>query len=257
MLIDLQRLILDALIAEEPRDDVGRMVVAGRIGIARRLEVYRHNVMSNWVSALASIYPVTQRIVGETFFACAAEAYSRRHGSSSGDLNDFGDAWPTFIAAWPHAEGLPYLTDLGRLEWAWHRAFHAADVPPLDLYALANVAPDDHLRLRFVAHPSAVCVPSFHPLKQIWRVNQPDFTGSMAIDWNECCAGVLVWRQQDRMRIRQLDRASEVFLSALLNGGDADASASLALHINGAFDASAALQEAIREGVLAGFFVQA
>ncbi|MBL8521510.1 MAG: putative DNA-binding domain-containing protein, partial [Betaproteobacteria bacterium] len=177
MLRDLQADVLAALLDTGPAPTMEASIKPGALGSAWRVEIYRHNVMTNLAGALADLYPVTQRIVGEAFFRHAAEVFCRATPSRSGDLNDFGAEWPAFIGTWPHAAELPYLVDTGRLEWAMHRAFHAAEAGPLDLRRLAAVPAADQAGLRFVLHPAVTLLSSPYPLAAIWRVNQPDFAG--------------------------------------------------------------------------------
>lgn len=86
-----------------------------------RLKVYRNNTFSNLRAALADVYPVILRLVGEDFFKHAATHFIRAHPSTSGDLNDYGGGFGEFLAAFPPAAELPYLCDVARLEWARRR----------------------------------------------------------------------------------------------------------------------------------------
>ena len=108
---------------------------------ARYLQVYRNNVFESLVGALKAVYPVVERLVGTGFFAYAADGYIRRHPPTSGNLHDFGGDFAGFLAGFEPARELTLLPDIARLEWAWHRAFHAADQAPLALERLAAVPP--------------------------------------------------------------------------------------------------------------------
>jgi hypothetical protein len=118
--------------------------------------------------------------VGAGFFAYAADGYIRRHPPASGNLHDFGGDFAGFLAGFEPARALAYLPDVARLEWAWHRAFHAADHAPLALVRLAAIPPGQYGQLRFRLHPSVQLVVSDHPLLRIWEVNQPEYAGEAA-----------------------------------------------------------------------------
>jgi hypothetical protein len=255
MLRDDQRTILAALFAEGRAGDMESLLKPGALTEARRVEIYRHNVMSNLAGALADIYPVTERIVGNAFFHHAASAYARATPSISGDLNDFGGTWPAFIESWPHAAELPYLPDVGRLEWAMHRAFHAADVTPLDLARLAAVAEDDQGRLQFELHPSVSLISSPYPLSAIWRVNQPEYLGDMAIDWDGGGEQLCVRREGYAAVFDVLDVPSMRFLSALSCHAPLEAAAGAALAVDSNADLQAMLIGFVQAGVIAGFRV--
>lgn len=159
-----QRRFLDALYSQEPCGP----------GVA----IYRRNLFANLGGALAAAYPVVRRLVGDAFFREASRQYVLAHPSRSGDLGDYGDGFPEFLAAYPHAAALPYLPDVARLEWACHESHGAADAPPFEFDSLARVAAHDQPRIRFVLHPSARLVRSEHPIAAIWHANQPDRDGT-------------------------------------------------------------------------------
>ena len=56
-----------------------------------------------------------------------------RHPPQSPALVEFGGAFALFLAAFEPAGSLSYLTDIARMEWARHAAYHAADAAPADL----------------------------------------------------------------------------------------------------------------------------
>ncbi len=143
------------------------------------LEAYRRNVFANLHDALASTYPVVRRLVGETFFREAARCCARAHPSTSGDLHEYGEDFAAFLAAYPHADGLLYLADVARLEWAVHESLMATDAAGLDYTRLAEVDPECYPRLRLRLHPAVRMVGSDHPVLAIWDANQSDRDGTL------------------------------------------------------------------------------
>ena len=99
---------------------------------------------------------------------------------------------PGFSPALSLRAQLAYLPDVARLEWAWHRAFHAADRAPLALERLAAVPPERYGQVRFRLHPSAQFIASDYPLLRIWEVNQPAYAGEAAT------GGSLIWLDDER-----------------------------------------------------------
>ena len=130
MLRDTQLAIATSLLLDD--DAAVAQIRAGKLSAMRRLEIYRHNVYTNLRGALKDIYPVILAIVGEAFFHHAADQFVAAHPSRSGDLNQFGGEWAAFLGSYAHAAELAYLPDVARLEWAWHRAFHAGDATRFD-----------------------------------------------------------------------------------------------------------------------------
>ena len=70
-----------------------RLAAAGRLGVYA--DIYRLRLRA----ALASSYPLTNRLVGESAFAALADRYFAVHPSLSPSLRDGGAAFPSFLAA--------------------------------------------------------------------------------------------------------------------------------------------------------------
>lgn len=138
----------------------------------RRFAVYRNNVAHGLTRALASRFPVIERLLGSAFFTALAPLFIAAHPPASPRLFEWGAAFPDFLRAFPPLAGLPYLADVARLEMARGTAYHAADLPPLSPAALAALAttPDT---ARLVLHPSVQIIASDHAVGTIWAMNQP------------------------------------------------------------------------------------
>ena len=193
-------------------------LLRSRTGISpeRRLQVYRNNSVQSLGAALAAVYPVIVRLVGEPFFQRVARAYLDAHPSRSGHLQPFGAELPAFIEAPPSAAGLPYLADVARLEWAWHEAWHAADRVPLEADAFAAFPVEAQASLRFALQPAARIVVSPWPVLAIWRGNQDDAdSGAPAIALDEVGDSVLVVRRGFEVGLHRLDDAEAAWLQAL------------------------------------------
>ena len=115
--------------------------------LPRGFAVYVGNVRGNWTKALAAAYPIVRKIVGAGFFEGLASDFARAHVSMSGDLNEFGERLPDFLAAGSKTKELPYLPDVATMEWLAHRAYYAANAVPLDPARLAAMDPAEYSRL--------------------------------------------------------------------------------------------------------------
>jgi hypothetical protein len=226
---------------------------ADRFTPAQHMQIYRNNVVASLTAALAAVYPVVQRLVGEGFFRYGAHEYLRTHRPHSGNLHDFGDAFAAFLAQFTPAAGLPYLPDVARLEWAYHEAFHAADAEALDLAALAAVASDDYERLRFDLHPSARLIASPYPVLRIWEVNQDGFAGDSTVSLDAGTARVLVIRQRLSVQLEALAPGEFSLREALGRGATLGAAAAAALAANPATDLTTLLQRHVAAHTLARF----
>lgn len=219
------------------------------------LEVYRRTVRANLGGALAAAYPVVLRLVGDAFFAEAAQRYVRANPSRSGDLHDYGATFGAFLEVYEPARKLAYLPDVARLEWACHESHHAADAQPFEFAALARVATQSLGEVRFQLHPAARLLRSFHPVAAIWEANQPPRDGTP--DRLDGPDHVLVRRVELQVRVERIDAADWTLLAGFAAGaGLAAASAALAPG-----DAqrilAASLARFVRDGVICGFTLPA
>jgi len=183
---------------------------------ACRFSVYRNNVVVGLVDAMAETFPAVLALVGEPFFRAAAREFVRAHPPRSPVLVDYGDAFPDWIGAFPPASGVPYLADVARLEWAWSRAYNAADAAALPASALAESTPHELAETRPILHPSMTVVVSAHPVVSLWT----EATGRAErsrLDLHKP-ESALVARPVDDVEVRSIDRATAASLSALARG---------------------------------------
>ena len=202
-LAGLQRGFIEALYAGEPPADP-------------RLAIYYGNARANWRGALGHAYPTVRRLVGDSFFDAACDAYARAYPSRSGDLAAFGAMLAPFLAGYAPAATLAYLPDVARLDWALHESFHAADAGALDLAALARVPQSDYGRLRLTLHPAAHLLGSAYPVVAIWEANRPGRDGTP--DRMEGADRVLVMRDGFEPRPRILTDSDWEVLVLLASG---------------------------------------
>jgi hypothetical protein len=183
-----------------------------------RVAVYRNAVRSNQRGALAAAFPVVEQLVGTAFFNEAADRCLAAHPSTSGDLHDLGAQFPAFLREYSHAAELPYLGDLAALEWALHRAFHAADAIPLGMDALAALPPDALDRLILVPTPGCALIESNWPIHALWRAHQPGETWPDEFDLDHGGETVMVYREGFECVAEVVDPARAALFAASLAG---------------------------------------
>lgn len=138
--------------------------------------IYRHNRRTALLKALANIYPVCRKIMGEQYFQEIAKIYLEQYPSYSANLNDYGAhlsgvlAHSSFIVEWP------YLIDLARLEWQLHCIFIGADEPFFDWQTLATISSVQHTDLIFHRPVNSALIYSSFPIDRIWKSKQVDLT---------------------------------------------------------------------------------
>ena len=247
---DLQAGFAQAIV--DPRAvPTAAQLLAGDAAIAEdRLAIYRGNALANARKALSGAYPVINRLVGDDFFEGLAREYQRRFHSRSGDLNDYGDAFSGFLVDFPHAQDLPYLPDVARLEWAVHRAHYAADVVAFDLSRLAAILPERQGDLRFGFNPAASMLASRFPIDRIWEVNQPGFDADATVDLDAGACRVMVVRPRFRVQVRRLSTGTFVWIDTAARGGTLGRALEAALEVDPEFDLGATLVMLVADNIV-------
>jgi hypothetical protein len=216
----------------------------------RRFRVYRNNVAVGLTGALAAAYPVTRRLVGETFFTAMARAYVADHPPRTRSLALYGAAFPAFVAAFPPARGVAYLGDVAHLERAVLEALHAADAEPLDPAALADLG-DAAATAVFTPHPAARLVASPHPVAGLWHAQRGVADGG-PVHLQGRAETALVTRPHGQVLVQGLEPAAGRFAAELLAGADATTAAEAALARDPTFDPIAGWRPLLAGGAFAG-----
>lgn len=221
---------------------------------SRRLAVYRNNVYAGLIDALAGRFPVVARLVGEEFFRAMARHYVEREPPASAVLILYGASFPNFIAGFPPAASVPYLSGIAALEWAWHGAYHAADAVPLPLQELARAA--DHAEDAVLTlHPSLGIVRSPYPIVSIYELNLQ--SGDVPPTRVSGAEDALVARPRFEVEIRRLPAGGAAFVLALKEGSPIGEAATAALREAAEFDLEANLAGLIASGAIVGLRVHA
>lgn len=215
---ELQHAIRKSLVE---RDDTIAVdwIVADGLAPERRLSVYRNTFASNLSNALRLSFPAVHRLVGAEFFEGAARIFAHERPPHSAYLDEYGADFPDFLARFPPAASLRYLADVARLEWAVTRALHAPDLEPLDVAQLAQLAPSDHDRVRFVPHPSVSAATADYPVDTIWRaVLAQDDAALASIDLATGPVWLIVQRLATGVDVTRIDEPAWRFAAELFAG---------------------------------------
>jgi len=219
---------------------------------AARFAVYRNNVVSSLIDALADTFPVVQALVGDAFFRAMAGMFVRARPPQSKLLAFYGNEFPAFIQAFEPARTLPYLADVARLERARVLAYHAMDAAPIDPARVqaALSQPERLPHLRLTLHPSAQVVASSHAVVSIWAAHQ----SAAAVDLGAVDIGqpeqALVLRPGLDVVVVPLRPGASRFCEALLVGTRLGDAAGLVLHEEARFDLSATLAALFKHGAV-------
>jgi hypothetical protein len=225
---------------------------------AARLAVYRNNVVSSLIDALADTCPVVQAMVGVEFFRAMASVFVRQQPPHSRLLVRYGEDFPEFIAGFAPARVVPGLADLARLEVARVRAYHAADAEPVSAVVVAQaLASGDRVgELRLQLHPSLSLVESAHAVVSIWAAHQEDDGALEDIDVERAEAALVLRFGLDVM-VLPLGPGGATFVSALQQGQALGEAASHASALVDDFDLSLTLALLLGHGALSSIHLPA
>jgi hypothetical protein len=248
-LLEVQRAMHRSLVAR----DVGAadaFIVADRLAPGERLAIYRNTFVGTLTTALRLSYPAVHRLVGAEFFEGAACIFIEQHPPHSAYLDEYGAAFPEFLARFPAAATLPYLPGVARLERAVSFALHAPDIEPLDISALSGVDPTDYGRIVFRPHPSFGLVEADCPVDAIWRsVLARDQPAMAAIDLGSGPVWLFVQRIETGVDVMRTSEGEWRFAAKLCAGQPLQA----ALDTASGLDAAAALGGHLASGRFTDF----
>jgi len=215
-----------------------------------RLAVHRNNVVGSLVDALAATFPVVQQLVGHEFFRAMAARFVRQEPPRSRVLAHYGQEFPSYIAAFEPAQGLPYLADVARLEVARVAAYHAADADPVsdEMVSLALSSGDRMGDLQLVVHPSLATLESPFAVVTLWAAHQGD--GEIAPVEVDVPEGALVLRAGLDVLVLRAPAGAVAFLDAVRAAHPLGEAAARALAATADFDLAATLSQLLAHGVL-------
>lgn len=235
----------------EVQRDLGAAILRREPERAWGVAAYRNNVFGNWAQALASVYPVVRKILSAQSFDALAHQYAREHPSASGDLNEYGEQLPAFVAAHPDTQHLPYLPDVARMEWLAHLAYYAGDSKPFDPVALAGLPPKRCAGLRLRPAPGSALLESGWPLARLWEIHQDDYRGEQAVELSAGAYRVLIYRPRWRAQVVAVTLGEFHFLAGAARGDTLGETIGAALALDASFDPAAALPRWVQAGAIA------
>jgi len=158
-LFDIQKEFADALNNQD--DSILNEIVSSDVMSAKEhLAIYQNSMIGVLQKTLSDIYPVCLKLVGEDFFIHMINNYISQTPSYSPDLSEYGHHFASYVAEYPGASSLVYLSDLVKLEWAWHQLFNKPDSQLFDFQKLAACDRDSQEHIVFLLPPCSELISS-------------------------------------------------------------------------------------------------
>ena len=190
----------------------------------KRFAVYRNNVTVSLIEAMATAFPVIQKIVGAEFFAAMACDFVRAHPPTSPLLMFYGEAFPDFLRGFTPVAHLAYLPEVAQLELYRRQAYHAADDEPLPDNFLGATAPEDLANLSVVFHPSLRLLEATYPALSLWEWNNASNEADRPA-LPEHGEAILIARPELTVEMHRLPPGGIQFLTVLAEGAPLGAAA--------------------------------
>ena len=185
---------------------------AAPVSACAAFQVYRDTVLSALANALRLTFPTVDRLVGEAFFDQAACAYAREAPPRRARLVAYGETFPVFLEAYAPTQGLVYLGDVARLDWAIAQALLAPDHG-----VRRHVTIEETIFLALSV--SLTILPVRFPVDVIRAaLTDDDDRGLAAIDLTPRPHAVAVWRDGPMAAVQPLSQPAGLFLTAIQFG---------------------------------------
>lgn len=214
---DLLRLQIDFLKSYNGNDSFEDYIKVNGVSSKNRLSVYHGGIDGSFQKALAALYPLTWKLVGEDCAKGAAYAFVEKYAvlQKKGTLLDWGAEFADFLEDFSYTRSLPYLPDFVRWEWLKHLSYGAEDKTFLTAKDFMNMTPDRYEKLVLKFHPSAYLFSSPHPLDQVISVVE-DKLDTVTLEKRGVYG--LVIRPLGSVKTHWLSEAGFSFLSLIYQG---------------------------------------
>ena len=218
---ELQQQILSAIFQRDQLPVAAALVKAqGSLSSEQRVGIYRNSAHGILLDYLESLYPVSLELVGSEFFGRTAHHFIDEQPPITPFLADYGAGLAHYLAANPALAELLWITEVTRLEWARHAAWHTVNQAESDFAKLEELNEQEQAELRFQLPASAKLLSANAPIHSIWLAHQTEnYADKPNLDEVNLqqTEQVLVFRQQRRLHQISLGEDDWQFLVAIQN----------------------------------------
>jgi len=247
-LLQRQQALLQALTA--PPAQAGCVLPEGlaaplglKGGADRGLLTYRLNAQVAADKVLAQAFPRLREVLGESSFAAMAWACWRHRPPQRGDLGEWGQVLPDFLA---EQEGMEaWLLELAKLEWAAHCLERGPD-DGLDADSLQLMATESPSDYTVVLRAGSRLLDLSAAAWAAWQGLPAPTDG--AVDATP--APVLLWRPFWRVEAQVLSVAEAAFTRTLLQACSLEQALEAAQTAGSCFDFTVWMQQALERNCL-------
>ncbi len=188
----------------------------------RRLQVYHDAYRLRLTDVLRNDFSGLAKLLGEAEWQSLCLEYLAAHPSTYTSVRWLGRDLESYLDGTSQWSARPYLAEMAAFEWAWGRAFDAADALSLAPGDLAEISPDAWSDMTLTLHPSLQRLSLHWNVPAVFSAQShgealPEWVASeQAVPW-------LLWRQDLTVFWRSL-AAAEAHALAMVSRGNSFAS---------------------------------
>ncbi|WP_027857562.1 HvfC/BufC N-terminal domain-containing protein [Marinobacterium jannaschii] len=219
MLQQIEQALLDE-INGKPHPELSSEIGSLHMEPAECLGICREQNLRLQKGALASLYPASKALLGDSFFDQLCVTYSQRFGSETDDLMHFGDRFPMLMVQLcqehPELDSLKMLPELSLMEWHLYSCRHSPEDRPLDTEQLAALPEILSPMLAFDVCRNLRLMYCIWPVMEFLQAENgvPD----KPLEARGCQQWVCIYRYENATRIEQINDTLAAVLGALLKG---------------------------------------
>lgn len=127
-----------------------------------RFQIYKNTMQVNLKNCLLSTFPLTAKLLGESFFKTVAQAYclQKQYWPTSGNLDEFGEQFPVFLSKIKQLDEYPYCHDFAQYEWMRQQSYLESNSLALQPESLSKLTLEECDNLTFKRRPTTVLLSS-------------------------------------------------------------------------------------------------
>lgn len=219
-----------------------------------RLSIHQRHYEQSLVDLLRRRFPALEWLLGEQFLSAAAREYAHHKPPRRPALGAYGEDFPAFLAGRPRAESMPWLAEVGALEWRLGEVAAAVDATPLQLDAMGAVEdiPLEALHLRFQRGMAYLALD--WPVDELVKLHLQG-TAPERLEFAAERVFLELRGARGAFAMRRLDPATFAFRATIADDTPLAAAITAAEATGLPFDAGAALAAAFAEGAVTDVFV--
>ena len=216
--------------------------------------IYQSSAIANITNSLSLSYPVIEKLVGKDFFQAMCKKYIVKHWPTSGNMDDYGEFFPSFLAEFEQVKHLLYLEDVAQLEWLFHQSSLANDKSFFDWTCLAKVTSSE--AITFLLSPSVSIMCSTMPVDKIWLMNQVNALENIELSLeSDNDTFIVLFRQGLKTEMMTVDEGGFTFLQSIEKGLNFEAVVESAKAVDADIAIDHSLKKYIELGIISGFSI--